>query len=296
LERVRVYRGLVVRAAFEALRADFAAYMTLYFSTRYDTRFLKSVGDEVVAVKFYPKGLTTNSDAGCDPHDRAVPPVLAAMEELGIPLCVHPEAPGYHEDREVLFHGHVERWARRFPALKIVLEHVSDRRTLGLLDLPNVYATVTPHHLALTGDDLIGPPLRPHNYCMPVAKRPEDRAALQVFMACSPDDRFRKVMLGTDSAPHPAWAKESSRCCAGVFNAPVALPVVTRVFEQRGCLHRLQAFVSGNARAVYGIDPPPYRVLLYRSPFKVPDRYGDVVPLMAGETLPWTAEPAIQSE
>lgn len=265
----------------------FVAWPTLYFGTGLTEATLLAAEPAILAVKFYPRGLTTNSRHGSDPTDPGVDRVLEILQRLGIPLSIHPEAPGYHEDRERLFAPIVRRWAEWFPRLKIVLEHLSDRRTLPLLELSNVYGTLTPQHLLWTGDDWVGPPLRPHRYCMPVIKRPEDRTALLWGVA---EDFQDRLMLGTDSAP---WVEyDKSHCgCAGVLNAPVALPVVADIFDRAGILDRLQGFCSDNARRIYGpkLDTLPGRVVtLARRPWRVPDRYGDVVPMLAGETLPWS--------
>jgi dihydroorotase len=148
---------------------------------------------------------------------------------------------------------------------------------------PNVYATVTLHHLLYTLDDIAGGLLQPHLFCKPLAKRPEDRdALLSAVLSAHP-----KLMFGSDSAPHPQSAKECSDCAAGVFTAPIALPRLVELFEQHHALERLQAFVSDNARRIYGIQPPARVVALDKTPWVVPERYGTVIPMHAGETLTW---------
>jgi dihydroorotase len=211
--------------------------------------------------------------------------VLAILEELGIPLNVHPEAPGYYHDRERLFGRHALAWAMMFPRLKIILEHLSDRVSLRLLDLPNVFATMTPQHLLTTGDDWFGPPFDPHLYCMPCVKREEDRHAL--LAACTTGPHRGKIMAGTDSAPHEMPRKVDCGC-AGVFTAPIALQLYAQAFASYGMLDCLQAFLSDNARRIYGITPPARTVRLVREPFTIPDRYGDVVPMWAGRTIEWS--------
>lgn len=293
---------LTSRAAAYGTDPNFQIYPTLYFDPDVEESTLRAAVDNVAAVKFYPQGLTTNSDHGCDPFDVRIGRVLEVMQDLGLVLSVHPESPGYHEDRELLF-AHVARlWAQRFPRLRIVLEHVSHWRTVHLLSrFENLYATVTPHHLLLTGDDVVGPPFRPHRFCAPVPKRPEDREALRQLVLYAPADVFRKVMLGTDSAPHPVAHKESAECCAGVFTAPVALQLIASLFLDGDdpSVSRFQAFVSDHARAFYGLNPAPKAVTLVRRPFVVPEWYGDVVPLAAGETLSWSVdrvEPVVRVE
>jgi dihydroorotase len=148
---------------------------------------------------------------------------------------------------------------------------------------PNVYATVTLHHLLYTLDDIAGGLLQPHLFCKPLAKRPEDRdALLAAALSAHP-----KLMFGSDSAPHPQSAKECSGCAAGVFTAPIALPRLVELFEQHQALDRLQAFVSDNAQRIYDIQPPARVVELEKTPWVVPERYGAVIPMHAGETLAW---------
>lgn len=264
---------------------NFTPYMTLYFQEHYSKKFLEGVKDKILAIKFYPKNLTTNSQHGCDPNSAATYNVLGFMEELKIPLCVHAEYPGYHQDREWIFNSVIRGWAQLFPTLKIIIEHISDRRSLDTIyHYDNVYGTVTPHHLLLTGDDYIGPPLNVHNYCMPVCKRPEDRAAIQRDVL----NGNQKLMLGTDSAPHYRLFKLDG--CAGVFNAPIALQLITELFVNEGAESKLQDFVAYNARRIYHIMPPDKFITLVEKDFIVPKEYDGVVPLFAGKTLKWSID------
>lgn len=282
-EMAEAYASEIVEASGAPDRG-FEVYPTLYFQPDYSASVLRAAKGRVISVKFYPQGLTTNSQHGCDPSDPRVPNVLASMEELGIPLCIHPEAPGYHEDREYLFGEFARAWATRFPSLKIVLEHISDRRSIDLLEFPNVFATVTPQHLLCTGDDLMGPPLDPHAYCMPVLKRPEDRDAL---MAACVGPHAKKIMAGTDSAPHTEHRK--LHCgCAGCFTAPIAIQLYAEAFDRAQRLDLLPAFLGENARKIYGIDPPKKQVTLARKPFKIPESYGDLIPFHAGREIGWS--------
>lgn len=283
-DRVLDYREAVRDAACPMGHPDFEVYPSLYFQAHYTRDFLALVQPYILSVKFYPRGLTTNSAHGCDPGDPRVYDVLAIMEELGIPLSVHPEAPGYYHDREQLFGKYARDWSRRFPGLTIILEHLSDRNSLELLEHPNVHATVTPHHLLTTGDDWFGPPFDPHLYCMPCVKRPEDQHSL--LAACGGPHRA-KIMAGTDSAPHTRDRKVQCGC-AGVFSAPIALQLYAQAFDAHGMADFLQDFLSGNARRIHGITPPARTVTLVREPFTIPDRYGDVVPMWAGRTIDWS--------
>lgn len=272
------------RAAVEAACAphSFAPLMTLFLRP-YDEATLAAARPQIVGLKLYPEGVTTNSAGGVSDL-AAVEPTLAAMERLGIPLLVHGESHGFVLDREAEFLPVYERWARAFPRLTIVMEHITTAAAVRLLDEhANLAATVTLHHLLITLDDVAGGLLSPHLFCKPIAKRPEDRAALlAAALAAHP-----RLMFGSDSAPHPVHRKEAAGCAAGVFTAPVILPLLAELFERHGALDRLQAFVSDNARGVYGLTPPAKAVTLAREPWRVPERYGDVVPFCAGQTIPW---------
>jgi dihydroorotase len=135
----------------------------------------------------------------------------------------------------------------------------------------------------ITLDDVAGGLLQPHLFCKPIAKRPEDRAALlEIALHAHP-----KLMFGSDSAPHPLNAKETSGCAAGVFTAPVILPLLVDLFARHNALTNLQAFISGNAQRIYGFTPPPTTITLEERSWQVPARYSEVVPFMAGQQLPW---------
>ena len=156
---------------------------------------------------------------------------------------------------------------------------------MELLDqYPNLYATVTLHHLMITLDDLAGGMLKPHLFCKPIAKRPEDRdKLLQTALEAHP-----KLSFGSDSAPHPKHKKECCGCAAGVFTAPMALACLADLFDRHDALDKLQAFVSDNAQNIYGITPPAKIVTLQRKDFTVPKNYEEVIPYLAGETLRWS--------
>jgi dihydroorotase len=278
LDRLLRYRDEIQAA----VSGDFQPYMALFFRA-YTRAELLAARPSIIGVKLYPAGVTTNSAAGVQ-DIAAAAPTLAALEELGIPLLVHGETHGFVLDREREFLD-VYRWlARSFPRLTIVMEHITTREAVELLDeYPNLHATVTLHHLLFTLDDVAGGHLQPHLFCKPIAKRPEDREALlQAALRAHP-----KLMFGSDSAPHPRHAKEAAGCAAGVFTAPVILPMLVELFAQHGALGQLQAFVSGTARRIYQITPPDRTVTLDPEPWVVPARYGEVVPLCAGQTLRW---------
>ena len=265
----------------------FEPYMTLFYKN-YSKEFLKDVADEIHAIKLYPAGITTNSEGGVSSFDiEEMRPTLEAMSALEIPLCVHGETDGFVMDREAEFMSIYELLAKNFPKLKIIMEHITTKEAVEMLDkYDNLYATITVHHLLLTLDDVIGGMMMPHHFCKPIAKRPEDLdALLNVALEAHP-----KVMFGSDSAPHPQHKKESCGCAAGVFTAPIALQLLCEIFDQYGKLENLQDFVSDNAQRIYGICPEFKEVTLENRGFKVPQNYGGVVPMYAGETIGWAIE------
>lgn len=287
------YRARVLEAAGENA-GTFAPLMTLFFKNQTpDELEAARAQPGFFALKLYPAGATTNSDGGVSDFG-AAEATFRAMEEMGVPLLVHGESHGFVMDREAEFLPVYRRLARAFPRLKICMEHVTTAAALSLLDeFENVFATVTLQHLLITLDDVVGGMMRPHLFCKPIAKRPEDRAALlAAALAGHP-----KLMFGSDSAPHPLHKKECCGCAAGVFTAPLALPALAALFAKHGALERLGDFVGGNARRIYGIRTPAKKVALEDTPTRVPDAYEGfgqrVVPMFAGETLPWSATVAV---
>ncbi len=283
-EEVVAYRQRIMHAIGNE---KFTPYMTLFFKPTYDKAFLESIKDEITAIKLYPAGITTNSEGGVSGFDvEELRPALEAMSELNIPLCVHGETNGFVMDREAEFVSIYERLATAFPDLKIIMEHITTKESVEALDkFENLYATITLHHLLITLDDVAGGMLKPHLFCKPIAKRPEDRSALlKVALEAHP-----KVMFGSDSAPHPKHAKESCGCAAGVFTAPIALQVLAELFENENApLENLQAFISGNAQKIYGVSPLSKTVTLEKKEFTVPSDYNGVVPMYADETLAYS--------
>ena len=282
-EELTAYRERIMQAIGEE---RFTPYMTLFFKPEYDRAFLESLKDELTAIKLYPAGITTNSEGGVSGFDvEELRPALEAMSDLGIPLCIHGETNGFVMDREAEFVSIYEKLAAAFPDLKIIMEHITTKESVEALEkFDNLYATITLHHLLITLDDVAGGMLQPHLFCKPIAKRPEDREALlHVALNAHP-----KVMFGSDSAPHPRHAKEACGCAAGVFTAPIALQVLTELFETHGALKNLQAFISGNAQKIYGVKPMEKQVILEKKPFTVPADYKGVVPMYAGETLAYS--------
>ncbi|MDB6133871.1 MAG: dihydroorotase, homodimeric type [Verrucomicrobiales bacterium] len=285
-EVLTAYRARILEAAGPHAAA-FQPLMTLFFQ-HYTEAQLAAALPDLFAVKLYPHGVTTNSESGIHSIS-AADPTFRLMEEMGIPLLVHGETTGFVLDRETEFLSVYETLATRFPRLRIVMEHITTAAAVTLLDrFENLHATVTAHHLIITLDDVAGGMLQPHLFCKPIAKRPSDRdALLAAALAAHP-----KLMMGSDSAPHPREAKECCGCAAGVYSAPVLLPRLAQLFADHGALDHLQAFISGNACRIHGLNPPDKSITLVRESWTVPTRCGDgsgptVVPWEAGSELEW---------
>lgn len=279
------YKAQILEAA-KAVRPDFVPLMTFKLNPNYTEQDLKdmmAVG--VVAGKYYPAGVTTNSADGISDFE-GIFPVVAMMEHLGLVLCVHGEEPGeFCLDREPAFIKRVETLAAKFPNLKIVFEHLSSAKSVETVKrLPaNVAATFTVHHLMMTLDDIVGDALRPHHFCKPLPKRPEDRAAIrEAAFSGSP-----KFFLGTDSAPHQLGKKECPCGAAGVYSAPVAIPLLVQEFEHAGHLDKLPNFIAGFGADFYGLKRTTQQIEVVREKWTVPAIVNGVVPLAAGQELDW---------
>jgi dihydroorotase len=273
---------------------DFEPLMTLYLTDNTIAADIHAAVAEqsVHAVKLYPAGATTHSDAGVTDISNTWS-ALEAMEAHGLPLLVHAEVTDSDVDifdRERVF---IERilapLCKRFPALKIVLEHVTTRDGIDfvLSSSDNIAATITAHHLLLNRNAMFNGGLQPHAYCLPVLKRESHRVAL-IEAAISGNKKF---FLGTDSAPHARERKESACGCAGIYSAHAAMELYAHAFEQAGALDRLEAFASHFGADFYGLARNTDTVTLEKSDWQVPDSYplGDstLIPLFAGQTLHW---------
>ncbi|MGB1256218.1 MAG: dihydroorotase [Thiolinea sp.] len=268
--RKAIADALIVDSGFEPL-------MTLYMTEQTDPQDVKQgfESGQVTAVKLYPAGATTNSAAGVKDLEK-IYPVLEVMEEIGMPLLVHGEVVDSEVDifdREAVF---IEKKLlpvrAQFPALKIVFEHLTTRDGVEYVQscAGNTAATITPHHLVINRNAMLVGGIKPHYYCLPVAKRESHRLAL-VEAVTSGDKRF---FLGTDSAPHLDGAKESACGCAGIFNVANTISIVAQVFENAGALDKLEGFLSLNGAAFYGLPPNKRQMILQRSdqPLAVPDK------------------------
>jgi len=284
-EQLLAYKQEILNATKDD---NFTPLMTLFFKNDYTYEFLKEIKDEIRAIKLYPAGITTNSEGGVSTINvETLAPTLKAMSELNIPLSIHGETDGFVMDREAEFIPIYKALAKAFPELKIIMEHITTKASADALsEFDNLYATITLHHLYITLDDVAGGLLQPHLFCKPIAKRPEDRdALLNLALNANP-----KVMFGSDSAPHPKSAKEAPGCAAGVFTAPIALPLLAQLFEKHNKLDNLQAFVSDNAQKIYNISPNEKTITLVKKEFVIPNSYKDVVPFMAGKTISWSID------
>ncbi len=285
--RARILAALPAGARLEPL-------MTLYLTeTTTSSEVARAQASGIVhALKYYPAGATTNTAHAVRDLRRCYP-VLAAMERHDLPLLLHGEVTDPSVDvfdREAVFlERHLSPLMRAFPGLRMVLEHITTRAAVEFVNASpdTLAATITAHHLLLDRNALFDGGLRPHHYCRPLLKRADHRAAL-VAAATGGSPKF---FLGTDSAPHPRHAKESSCGCAGIYTAHAALELYAEVFEKAHALDRLEGFASGNGPDFYRLPRNQDRITLVKEPWRVPSTIpagGDVlVPLRAGEVVGW---------
>ena len=284
VEAARFYRKRIL----EATSPGFTPLMTCYLTDQTDPDEIQRGFDEGVwiAAKLYPAGATTNS-ASAVTDVRNIYPALTRMEKIGMVLCVHGEVTDPDVDifdREVVFIDRVlTRIVSDFPELKIVLEHITTSDAVDFVATGRIAATITPQHLQINRNALFEGGLRPHAYCLPVAKREEHRLAVRRAATSGRTN----VFIGTDSAPHARHAKESACGCAGIFNAPFALESYATVFDEDDALDKLEAFASINGPNFYGLPLNDGTVTLERSDVQVPNETEGLVPFHAGETLGW---------
>ena len=286
------YRDRIVGAVPEGVK--FTPLMTAYLTDETDADDLAAgFADGVLtAAKLYPAGATTNSAHGVTDVAN-IEGVLAKMAEVGMPLCVHGEVTHADIDifdREAVFIDRIlSPLVERMPDLKVIFEHITTRQAAEFVDStgPNVAATITPQHLHINRNAILVGGIRPHMFCLPVAKREEHRLALRKAATSG----SAKYFLGTDSAPHHRHAKESDCGCAGIFNAPFALESYVTVFDEEGALEHFEAFASLNGPAFYDLPVNEGTVTLVKAPIDVPAQIeggeAEIVPFHAGETLRW---------
>ena len=259
------YRDRILAALPQG--APLQPQMTLYLTDTTDPADVTAAfRDGIIrAVKLYPAGATTNSASGVTDFDR-VRPVLEAMAEAGITLCVHGEVTDPAVDifdREAVFIDRVlDPIRRKTPGLRVVMEHITtaDGVAYARSGGKDLGASITTHHLVINRNAILAGGIRPHYYCLPVAKRENHRLALREA-ATSGEARF---FLGTDSAPHPDSAKLQPCGCAGCFTAPNTMSILAQVFEDDGALNNLEAFTSLNGAAFYGLPPSDDRISMVK--------------------------------
>lgn len=289
------YRDRILAAL--PMGADFTPLMTLYLTDTTDPADVAKAQGLIHAVKLYPAGATTNSHSGVSDITRVMP-VLEKMAEIGLPLCVHGEVTTPEVDifdREAVFIDTVlDPLRRRLPELRVVMEHITTLQGVDYIRSggENLAATITTHHLIINRNHILSGGIKPHYYCLPVAKRESHRLALRKA-ATSGEARF---FLGTDSAPHTDALKEQACGCAGCFTATNTMPLLAHVFEEDGALARLEAFTSLNGPGFYGLPVNEGHITLTKHdrPTQFPDKIhtdlGPVTVFNPGFPVHWQAQ------
>ena len=291
-EMVDAYRSRILEAVPEGV--DFEPLMTLYLTnatTAEDIKAAKAIGTP--AAKLYPAGATTNSDAAVSELE-ALYPVFEAMQAEDMVLCVHGEVTENHIDifdREKAFiDRYLTQITQSFPELRVVFEHITTADAASFVTEASnkVAATITPQHLLLNRNDLLVGGVRPHNYCLPVLKRNTHQEALRAAVATGSS----KFFLGTDSAPHEKHRKESACGCAGCYSAWSAIELYAQVFEDIGCIDKLEGFASHHGADFYDLPRNEGTITLVREPWTIPESItlpngNPIVPFFAGESVQW---------
>ena len=287
------YRKRIIAAIPDGL--SFNPLMTLYMTDNTPVEEIRraSENEHVIAVKLYPAGTTTHSNAGVT-HLEKVYPVLEAMEKYGLPLLIHGEVSDPDIDifdREKVF---IERclipMVARFPGLRVVFEHITTRDAVDfVLHAPlTVAATITAHHLLLNRNAMLAGGIKPHHYCLPVLKREPHRQAL-VAAATGGNTKF---FLGTDSAPHEQQQKETACGCAGIYTAHAAIELYAGIFDESGALDRLEAFASHHGPDFYRLPRNRSQITLTRKSWTVPESFpfykGKLIPFFASQQIHWS--------
>lgn len=278
---------------------EFTPLMTLYLTNQTTSDEIRRAHASgfVKAVKLYPAGATTHSDAGVTDIQR-VYPTLQTMADLGMPLLIHGEVTDANVDvfdrEKVFIDRHLKPLMAAIPDLRIVLEHITTREAVDYIQSgpDNLAATITPHHLLMNRNAMFEGGIRPHRYCLPVLKREQHRQALIAAIQSG----NRRFFLGTDSAPHTQASKESGCGCAGIYSAHAALELYAQAFENAGALDKLESFTSFNGADFYGLPRNTGKIQLHKKSWVVPEHYltraGEkIIPLRAGEQLDWQMMP-----
>ncbi len=269
----------------------FSPIMSIYLNESITKdELLKAKKADIRILKLYPKGATTGSENGLQEIlNQKTLEIFEIAESLDFILSIHGESNGFSLDREFEFGEIFKQIAINFPKLKIIIEHLSDRRSIDLLhQYENIFATITLHHMIMSLDDVIGKGLNPHHFCKPILKTPKDRDAI-LELALSGDE---KVSFGSDSAPHLQSNKLKQNGAAGIFSAPVLLPKLCEIFEKYNKLENLQKFISDNAINIYKLkNIPNKKITLIKEKYKVQDSIridnDFIVPFLANEELIW---------
>ncbi len=288
----KAYYQRIINARPEG--SDFEPLMTLYLTDNTTAEEIKTAKESgiVKAVKLYPAGATTNSDAGVTDLKHCAA-ALTAMQEVGMPLLVHGEVTHADIDvfdREKVFIEQVLKpLLADYPNLKVVFEHITTKEAVDFVKSANsqIAATITPHHLLMNRNDLLVGGIHPHNYCLPVLKRNTHQQAL-IEAATSGNNKF---FLGTDSAPHPRSGKETSCGCAGIYSAHAAIELYAEAFEKENALDKLEGFASHFGPDFYGLARNTTTITLNKQPWQVPESVDfsseQLIPMRAGNTIQW---------
>ncbi len=291
------YREEIINAL--SAPSEFTPLMTLYLTQTTTLATVRQAAqcEHVLGFKLYPAGATTNSEAGVN-DIRGLYPVLEEMQKLDVPLLIHGEVNDERYDifdRERLFIEHyLQDLSVQFPALRIVLEHVTTEEAVAFVEATpkQIAATITPQHLLFNRNAMLVGGIKPHFYCLPVLKREQHRQAL-LKSATSGNPKF---FLGTDSAPHLTHLKEASCGCAGCFSAPLALELYAEAFEQANALDKLEGFASFYGADFYRLPRNQTQITLSKREWRVPDAYNvaghTLTPLLAGQVINWHIEGA----
>lgn len=291
LKTIKEYKDRILQAL--APHQQFTPYFSFYLNELVKGEELIEALNipYILGAKLYPKGATTNSEAGTESIS-SLYPLLEIMQQQGLVLQIHGEVThGDVFEREALFiEEQLKPLVKHFPKLKIVLEHITSKAAVDFVleARDNVAATITPHHLLYNRNQLLAGGLRPHYYCLPILKHQTDQKALQIA-ATSGNPKF---FAGTDSAPHTIETKENACACAGIFSAPYSLSLYAQVFDELNCLNRLNDFTSRFGAQFYQLPINTDQIELIKSPQTVPESlpFGNskVVPIKAGEVIEWS--------
>ncbi len=295
-EQAAAYQQRILAAVPQGI--TFTPLMTLYLTDNMPAKEISKAKQSgfIHAVKYYPAGATTHSDAGVTNLKKTFA-VLESLQQHEIPLLIHGEVTDPDVDifdREAVFIDRIlQPLLQDFPDLKVVLEHITTTHAVDFIQSasPNIAATITPHHLLFNRNDIFQGGIRPHYYCLPILKREQHREAL-IKAATSGNPKF---FLGTDSAPHPQTAKESACGCAGMYSAHAAIELYAEVFEQNNALDKLEGFASIFGAEYYQLPINNDKITLIKEPHKIESQYSFgkeiLIPLKAGETIQWKLAP-----